>query len=418
MKSWKVTLPNMLMLVFVVCVLLSNLIPVPGIVGSAMISFCGCVCYLYVFIKKRGDAKLWKVIGLTVFLSLCMVVSSLYNHNASLKEVLWIWCYIGAALLLCYFEIDDRWMQLVFYLLCGYYGICIVMQRSIHYILYSTSRNGISIQILFVMLLIYLCRGTKKRVIYLPAVFSVIISVWSLGRAGVLVAVFFLGGIVIYGLVKEGWKKTWKRLLGMAATLAVFMLLLITVFPTNETLRPEDKKADQTESLDDKTDQMSPIQGTQNIQNEEDDKKVESTFVSRFASYGFKSIRMSIWAEYLVGTVSSVPDFLLGLDCSRGELLSYYRQPHNSYLELHAKFGLAGFAAVMTMLFIVFVRLCRDREGFLLFILATCAFRALLDWTAFPGSLDMFFWFLCFYKVFHIEIVMYEERILSTEVSG
>lgn len=411
MKSWKVTLPNMLMLVFVVCVLLSNLIPVPGIVGSAMISLCGCVCYLYVFIKKRGDAKLWKITGFAVFLSLCMFASSLYNHNAGLKEILWVWCYMGAALLLYSFEIDERWMQLVFYLLSAYFIICIVMQRGVHYILYNTSRNGISCLLLFVMLLIYLCRDTKKRVIYLPATLSVIISVWSLGRAGVLASVFFLIGIATYGLVKDGWKNTWKRFLGIIVFMAVSMLLLVKVFPTNETLRPQDVKSSQTEIKDGKAEKVADSQTVQ----AQNDKKTETTFISRFSAYGFKSVRLSIWAEYLIGTVQSIPNFLLGVDCSKGELLSYYRQPHNSYLELHAKFGLAGFATVMTMLLVVFIRLCRGREGLLLLIMATCGLRALLDWTAFPGSLDMFFWFLCFYKVFHLEMITDGEKKLLAE---
>lgn len=415
MKSWKVTVPNMLMLAFAVCVLLSNLIPVPGIVGSAMISLCGCVCYLYVFIKKRKDAKIWKITGFAAFLSLCMFASSLYNHNAGLKEILWIWCYMGAALLLASFKIDDRWMQMVFYLLSGYFGICIVMQRSVHYVLYSTSRNGISIQMLFVMLLIYLCRGTKKRVIYLPAALNVIISVWALGRAGVLAAVFFLIGIVVYGLVKDGWKETWKRLLGIAVIMGISMLLLVKVFPTNETLRPQDNKTGQTEIVDGKTDQIADSQTGQKT--EESNQKTEATFVSRFTASGLRSVRLSIWAEYLSGTATSIPNLLLGADCSTGELLSYYRQTHNSYLELHAKFGLVGFVTVMAMLFVVFIRLCRDREGFLLLVLATCGFRALLDWTAFPGSLDMFFWFLCFYKVFRVEMITDEERKLLTEGS-
>lgn len=411
MKSWKVTLPNILMLAFVVCVLLSNLIPVPGIVGSAMISLCGCMCYLYVFLRKRKDAKVWKVTGFAVFLSLCMFVSGLYNHNTGLKEILWIWCYMGAALLLVSFEIDDRWMQLVLYLLSVYYVICIIMQRSVHYILYSTSRNGISVQMLFVMLLIYLCRGTKKRVIYLPAALSVIISVWALGRAGVLVAVFFLIGIVTYGLVKDGWKKTWKRLLGIALLMAVSMLLLVKVFPTNETVYPQDTKPGQTEIGTGKTDHQitSPQTGQET---DENNKKTEATFVSRFAAYGLRSIRISIWAEYLSGTVRSVPDLLLGADCSSGELLSHYRQTHNSYLELHAKFGLVGFVTVMAMLLVVFIRLCRDREGLLLLIMITCGLRALLDWAAFPGSLDMFFWFLCFYKVFHLEMIKDGKKML------
>lgn len=401
MKSWKVTLPNMLMLVFVVCVLMSNLVPVRGIVGSAFISFCGCICYLYVLYKRREDPKLWKITGFAVFLSLCMFVSSVYNHNAGLKEILWIWCYMGAALLLSSFEIDDRWMQLLFYLLSAYFVICIIMHRSVHYILYSTSRNGISSHMLFVMLLIYLCRGTKKRVIYLPAVLNVIICVWALGRAGVLAAVFFLIGIVTYGLVKDGWKSAWKRLAGVAAVLMVSVVLLMTVFPTNETLRPEENKTGQTESVNDPAKQPAVLD--KDFSTEKVTQK-EKTFLAVVSGSGLRSRRISVWKEYLSRAAGSASEFLLGVDCSKGELLAYYTQPHNSYLELHAKFGLAGFVSVMALLFMSCIRFLRNRKWLWLLIMAACGLRSFLDWTAFPGAYDVFFWYFIFNGMFAMRI--------------
>lgn len=397
MKSWKITIPNMLMIAFVFFVLLINLIPIPGLIGNALISACGCTCYLYVFWGKRKDKKLWVITGLAFFLSICMLISSMYNHNSDLKELLWIWCYIGAALLALCYELDDKWLQVIFYLLSGYFGICIVMHRSVHYILYSTSRNGISSQMLFVMLLIYLCRDKEKKVIYLPAILNVIISVWALGRAGVLTAVFFLIGIIVYGIVKEGWKEIWRRLIGNIAILVIFLALLSVVFPTNESLRPEDRSEMSMEEL---------------LAQDQDGEISEETFLSRFASYGFKSIRFSIWLEYLDGAVKSTSNFLFGVDCSKGKLLSYYRQPHNSYLELHAKFGLFGFITVMIMVLITFIRLCRNKEGLLMLLLLTCGLRAMLDWAAFPGALDVYFWFLCFYEIFHIRKSMEKENSL------
>lgn len=89
----------------------------------------------------------------------CLILSSMYNHNASIKEVLWIWSYMGAALALVSFKIDSRWISVMFYVLAGYFFLCIIMRRSVHYILYSTSRNGIS---LLMILWHYFCMFVER----------------------------------------------------------------------------------------------------------------------------------------------------------------------------------------------------------------------------------------------------------------
>lgn len=70
------------------------------------------------------------------------------------------------------------------------------------------------------------------------------------------------------------------------------------------------------------------------------------TFISRFSEYGLKSVRINIWSEYLEKTLDSGKNLFLGVDCSTGKYLGTYKQPHNSYLELHAKFGIIGFIIV------------------------------------------------------------------------
>lgn len=387
-RGMKVDVPNILMTVFALCVLLHNLLPIPGIAGNGLIAASGCAMFLYTVIRRRNDKKVWYVTGLAAILSVCMLASAAYNHNAGLTEVLWIWCYMGAALLLCSFEIDDRWISLLFYLLSAYYFVCIVMHRSVHYILYSTSRNSIPLLMHFLLFLLYICRGSKKKVLYLPAAFSVIVSVWSLSRAGVLTSVFFMVCICVYGLVKD--KKSWKRLLGTACLLAVSLVLLVKVFPTNVTVKAESNEVH--EELDSDEEEGADTEVA----------KKQETIKTRFSTYGLKSVRTSIWAEYISGSFSSGKNFLLGVDCSTGTFLSKYRQPHNSYLELHAKFGFTGFLITVILLAGTFIRLCREKKGLYLIIFVTCGIRGMFDWVAFPGCIDVMFWFFCFQEMFRL----------------
>lgn len=386
----KLDIPNILLMIFSICVLLSNLTPIPGLFGNALIAGCGCLLFIYTILYKKDDKRIWWVVLLAIMLSFCLILSSMYNHNASIKEVLWIWSYMGAALALVSFEIDSRWVSVLFYVLAGYFFLCIIMRRSVHYILYSTSRNGISLLMIFMALLLYICRKSNQmKIVYLPATFNLIISVWALGRAGILTAVLFWCGIVIYGLV-VGKGKNCKELLGNIGLLVIAIFLLVGVFPTNESLYLEKKNTIEMDSasINKKIEQNIPENKNGMVQSKNE------TFISRFSEYGLKSVRINIWSEYLEKTLDSGKNFFLGVDCSTGKYLGTYKQPHNSYLELHAKFGIIGFIIVMTLLIKTFFLLYREREWLWLIIFVTCAIRAMLDWVAFPGSIDVIFWFL------------------------
>ena len=39
----KLDIPNILLMMFSICVLLSNLTPIPGLFGNALIAGCGCL---------------------------------------------------------------------------------------------------------------------------------------------------------------------------------------------------------------------------------------------------------------------------------------------------------------------------------------------------------------------------------------
>lgn len=184
--------------------------------------------------------------------------------------------------------------------------------------------------------------------------------------------------------------KNCKELLENIGLLVIAMFLLVGVFPTNESLYLEKKNTIEMDSasINKKIEQNIPENKNGMVQPKNE------TFISRFSEYGLKSVRINIWSEYLEKTLDSGKNLFLGVDCSTGKYLGTYKQPHNSYLELHAKFGIIGFIIVMTLLIKTFFLLYREREWLWLIIFITCAIRAMLDWVAFPGSIDVIFWFL------------------------
>lgn len=49
----KLDIPNILLMIFSICVLLSNLTPIPGLFGNALIAGCGCLLFIYTILYKR-----------------------------------------------------------------------------------------------------------------------------------------------------------------------------------------------------------------------------------------------------------------------------------------------------------------------------------------------------------------------------
>lgn len=49
----KLDIPNILLMMFSICVLLSNLTPIPGLFGNALIAGCGCLLLYIRYCIKR-----------------------------------------------------------------------------------------------------------------------------------------------------------------------------------------------------------------------------------------------------------------------------------------------------------------------------------------------------------------------------
>ena len=390
LKCPKMDVPNLLVVSLVVLVLARNLLPIPGIVSNMMIAGCGCLGFLYVFLKKYKEKSMWKVVALALFLSVCMLCSIFYNHNASLGEVLWIWCFMGTALLLCWFEIDKTWFVYLFFLLAAYFLVCIVMCRNVNAILYGTSRNGIAALLLFLMLGVYLGQRKSEMIWYLPVALSVVISAWSLSRAGLLVSAFFGVAVLFYDFIIRK-KGSIKRLVWTVGIMAVSFFLIINVFPSNDSdvyLEDGDMQyvneehGNTGEEIGSKTDDENNV-----------------TIMNKFQGQGLKSTRLKIWSEYFTRMMHSGKEFFLGVTYDDGEFLQKYQNPHNGYLELHSKFGLLGFVTVMVLLLVTFWRECNRKDIFGVIIFLTILMRAFFDWIVFPGYYDVLVWFFVFENV-------------------
>ena len=116
--------------------------------------------------------------------------------------------------------------------------------------------------------------------------------------------------------------------------------------------------------------------------------------------YGNASIRTEIWKEYLHGVLSNVGNFLLGVKTSDGiyRWLSFYNgNTHNSFLMLHAKFGLLAFVLLMILISVVIRKAIKEKNYIMIIVLISASARMFFDWIAFPGLYDILFWYMLLY---------------------
>ena len=90
----------------------------------------------------------------------------------------------------------------------------------------------------------------------------------------------------------------------------------------------------------------------------------------------------------------------LGANTSNGtyQWLSFYNgNTHNSFLMLHAKFGLLALGLLIVLIFLVVHKAIKEKNYIMIIILLAASARMFFDWIAFPGLYDVLFWYMYLY---------------------
>ncbi len=105
-------MPGLLLFLFIAVTIVTRLINIDAEVMNLSIALSGILCFGYYIVC--GNKRL-KVFGICIclFLSILMAISIVYNGNARVVNILWIWAYMGAALLLYEFGLNYRLASLL-----------------------------------------------------------------------------------------------------------------------------------------------------------------------------------------------------------------------------------------------------------------------------------------------------------------
>ena len=333
----------------------------PNIINLIKAS-CGIICLiLALFVCDR------KYISITlkycVLLSILMLLSLLYNSNADIIHLLWIWSYWGVALLIFYCGLSLKQTKFIFYICCisySYFSFTTHLATS-NNTLFTHFSNSISVVCIFCLCMHNIAinnNNNKYQILsYTPIFFVLFNSAWASNRSGILCSIIYLGLLLIIKFKETSLLKT---------IIPLFILIII---------------------------------GAYLIQN------YSYTFFSieqKLERYdGFESARSDIWLEYFNGTFDNLGNFLFGVPYNSAMypvFRHYEGNAHNVFLMLHSKFGIIGFVIIIYFIMKVFFIMFKKKDYILFISFTLIILRSMFDWTAFTGMYDIFFYYFILYS--------------------
>lgn len=355
----KIHIAAMIYILFVIAFMGGHILKIQSLVANFLIALVGLCALAYGILKKGINGINSYLILVGVLYTILMIISLLYNGNADYMELLWIWSYMGIAILTYEFGISKRVYWCVAYLIIALICIYIIRGGAANNLLSMGSQNNISAYIIFFVIMGYLSVMKEKKTIkYFASFLTLAICLWTGSRAGIISAFLLLAGTFLYNFFAIKGQKAqslvkWCALIGFA------------VWAVNHFFG-----------------------------------KYLLGLSAKLVRYGSGSIRTEIWREYIQGVLSNVGNFFLGPNTSNRiyRWLSFYNgNAHNSFLMLHAKFGLLAIALLIVLMYQVVHKAIREKNFIILIVLLSASARMFFDWIAFPGLYDVLFWYMFLY---------------------
>ena len=124
-----------------------------------------------------------------------------------------------------------------------------------------------------------------------------------------------------------------------------------------------------------------------------------------FEKRGIQSTRLIIWRDYIKQAILNFGNFFFGAKIEGTSVLNqYHYNLHNSFLMLHAKYGILGFSMVVVLLIKTIGKLLHERNMYLLSPLLFVLFRMNFDYTNFNGILDIVMIYFLVYSLKQVKV--------------
>lgn len=334
--------------------------PLPDVLVNGSIAVVGIICFFYYLFHGKVVQR-QRILLFNIFLSVCMSFSVFYNRNAGFDNILWIWAYSGVAMLIVEYGVSKSTGFLVFWTSAAVLFLFASSGRRPEEFYQFGSANNVTAILLYAYFIYFVSSIYSQKssnLSMLPPIVFLLVSIWSSNRSGLIVAAFmFLGIVMLNFTMGEG-----KNRIRLIVSVAILFVAAIFYWDSIYYAIGED-------------------------------------FSVKMERYEMESVRVDIWSEYVSTAFSNMYDFLFGVshnDPLRTPLLNYWDgNTHNCFLMLHSKYGILGFVAFIYLIIKKLIISIKEKQFYASFIIMVVIIRGFFDWVAFPGLLDVaFFWFI------------------------
>ena len=257
---------------------------------------------------------------------LIMITSTLLNGvfigNVSAGDIINVVCFFGVLFSIYTSNMSTKIVNMMM-ILCLAFFIASWIRNPLEPQVFSSSRNYNSIIMLLIACLYYPMFENRKQIIRIwPAILIFLISVWSMGRGGILASVVLLLGILYLRFKNLINRSKYRKVIWCLLGLLTSLLLIVLLF--------YDGVADRI--LDNTIFKLGKFSYADN-------------------SFG-DSPRAVLWNEYLSKTASSLEYTLMGAPLDQCmHINAFENNTHNSFIQLHAYSGV--FSSIIVLFLII-----------------------------------------------------------------
>jgi hypothetical protein len=332
---------------------------------SISISIAGHILILKYFTSK----KVIIAYLIIMFYLLLSMVSYVVNENAELGSLFASTIYSSIAILLILTKLNIKYVFILFFLIMLILLYRIFTIDDLNNIFKDSSRNYVSVYIIFLLFLYFISVFQNKLSLNLFIIFSfVAFSFWSLGRSGIAVSLLLLLLTIFFKIRIDSRRNKQYTI----AILSIFVVLTILYFPDIKNL-------------------------------------VSRFFDESTSTFGGRS---TIWVEYLNASSKTIINLIFGpnVDSNLG-WLSINNNLHNSFINLYSRTGMIGLFYVLYLISLSLFRMIKKKYYILLIISLIFLIRSFFDliFAYFYG--DVFMYYLMLFYIFESNIFPISKKI-------
>lgn len=353
----KINIKKTILLIYFCLILCQELIPHASVVCQ-LINICYGFVLLLLFMSKKiafknlnGKNVVNFTLVVTIIGLLLGSVSYVFNNNNGFFFLFKLLTHLEIA-----FIIFDNSTSYKFYNKIYYLSIILIIIKWIivknENVVFNSSRNTISTFLLFLWCIdLFYTFKNNLSIDYKKMIITLILSLLAKGRSGILISIFCSFLIITYNLL-------FKKDISKFKTIIVITSLLIAIFF----------------SLD-----------------------LVNKYLESFDRWGMETIRTEFWINYINNVFESSENILLGSKLTDVRTLELYNYNlHNSFLMLHANYGLIPLLFVVYEILRCIIFSLKNRKFYIFLFSIILLTKGNIDYIIFHSYFDILFYLILF----------------------